>query len=111
MTTPDLKAAALAASLMFDFVIDPPDGKTRCIRWVNAGCRPAVETEIAMWDALIERLQVAEDAANELQRVGGVMANVMFNLEQTPGRMLDDSNCVVMHDLRIQWDAARRLTP
>lgn len=47
----------------------------------------------------------------ELLRIGGVMANVMYNLAQRPGDPVTDRDVAVMDGLRREWDAARRATP
>ena len=48
---------------------------------------------------------------DELLRIGGVMANVMYNLAQRPGDPVTDRDVAVMDGLRREWDAARRATP
>jgi hypothetical protein len=44
----------------------------------------------------------------ELLRIGGQMANVMFNMAQRPGHELTSDDVALMDKLRQQWDAARR---
>jgi hypothetical protein len=43
----------------------------------------------------------------ERERIGGLMANVMFNLAQRIGQHLTSDDCATMDKLRKQWDAAR----
>ena len=47
----------------------------------------------------------------ELLRIGGQMANVMFNLAQRPGDALTGAHVAAMDSLRKQWDAVARATP
>lgn len=65
----------------------------------------AMEAEIAEL-----RAQFVPPAA-KLVRIGGLMANVMYNLAQQAGKPLGAHDCEIMDSLRKAWDQARAASP
>lgn len=62
--------------------------------------------------AMANWLRARRDAEiADLRKIGGQMANVMFNLAQRPGDPLAGDIVATMDNLRNQWDAAVRANP
>lgn len=80
----------------FGFSIEDATNSPRVLTWVSGGCRPAQDTEIALWDAYAALSQpaAAEPATNEevelaLFHINGDYGNKLKLSALRTGRALD----------------------